>query len=261
MFSIGEISRIKGITKKALRFYERIGLLIPASTDPENGYRYYSTEQFAQIDIIKALRGVEASPLEIRAILNKKNMGEFMEFLDSQRSKAGSRIEALNRNLEVISGVQRAIRESLASCSHSGVFRKAIERRLIVTLPYKAMSTEDEVLADFEKFDHLIEEGRLINGYQTGILYEMKDGRSVPASLFSTVIAAAGSDLSQTMELPAGEYLCVCITKENAAVQAGKINRYLSGNAITPALVLQVELLNDVFSQNSPAAEFEILMT
>jgi DNA-binding transcriptional MerR regulator len=259
MFSIGEVSRIKGITKKALRFYERIGLLIPASTDPENGYRYYSTDQFAQIDIIKALRGVDASPLEIRAILNKKNMGDFMEFLDSQRSKAGLRIEALKRNLDLISGVQRTIRESRESCSHPGVFRKAIERRIVVTLPYKLMSTEDEVIAEFGKFASMIEERRLINGYQTGILYEMRDGNSVPASLFSTVIATDGSDLSRTMELPAGEYLCICITKENTAAQAGKINRHLSRNGITPALVLQVELLNDVFSRNSTAAEFEIL--
>jgi DNA-binding transcriptional MerR regulator len=259
MFSIGEVSRIKGITKKALRFYERIGLLVPASTDPENGYRYYSAEQFSRIDIIKALRGVDASPLEIRAILKKESMGDFMEFLESQRAKAGLRIEALKRNIDLISGVQRAIRGSLESSSHPGVFRKAIERRLVVTLPYKPTSTEDELIAEFEKFGPLIEERRLINGYQTGILYEMRDGSSVPASLFSTVIATDGSDLSRTMELPEGEYLCICISKENAAAQAGKINRYLSRNGIRPAVVLQVELLNDVFSQNSMMAEFEIL--
>src|SRR5512138_193567 len=52
LFSIGEVSKIKGVTKKALRFYERIGLLKPHYINPFNRYRYYSIEQFVYIDII-----------------------------------------------------------------------------------------------------------------------------------------------------------------------------------------------------------------
>jgi hypothetical protein len=40
LFSIGEISAIKGITVKALRFYEKIGLLIPCYINPSNRYRF-----------------------------------------------------------------------------------------------------------------------------------------------------------------------------------------------------------------------------
>jgi DNA-binding transcriptional MerR regulator len=45
MFRIGDFSRLARVSVKALRHYDRLGLLEPARTDPLNGYRYYSSEQ------------------------------------------------------------------------------------------------------------------------------------------------------------------------------------------------------------------------
>ena len=52
-YSIGEVSKIKDITIKALRYYHKVGILIPKYIDEETGYRYYSIDQFVHIDIIK----------------------------------------------------------------------------------------------------------------------------------------------------------------------------------------------------------------
>ena len=45
MLKIGEFSKLSLTTVKALRFYEKAGILIPASIDPWNGYRFYETAQ------------------------------------------------------------------------------------------------------------------------------------------------------------------------------------------------------------------------
>jgi DNA-binding transcriptional MerR regulator len=42
VFSIGEFSKITGLTVKTLRFYHEQQLLPPASIDDRSGYRYYS---------------------------------------------------------------------------------------------------------------------------------------------------------------------------------------------------------------------------
>ena len=42
LLSIGEVSHLKGVGVKALRYYERIGVLRPAYVNPETGYRYYA---------------------------------------------------------------------------------------------------------------------------------------------------------------------------------------------------------------------------
>ena len=43
MLKIGDFSRMSKVTVKALRYYEKEGLLIPKYVDENNGYRYYET--------------------------------------------------------------------------------------------------------------------------------------------------------------------------------------------------------------------------
>ncbi len=51
--SIGNMSKLTGIHIKSLRYYENIGVLIPAYVDPQTKYRYYS---YQQIPNVMALR-------------------------------------------------------------------------------------------------------------------------------------------------------------------------------------------------------------
>lgn len=57
--TIGEISKIKKISIKSLRYYEQIGILVPVKINPDNGYRYYSQEQLLTIDMIKFLSAMD----------------------------------------------------------------------------------------------------------------------------------------------------------------------------------------------------------
>ena len=45
MFKIGEFSKLSMLTVKALRFYEKEGLLSPAHVDEWSGYRFYEARQ------------------------------------------------------------------------------------------------------------------------------------------------------------------------------------------------------------------------
>jgi MerR family transcriptional regulator, activator of bmr gene len=259
-FSIGEVSRIKGVTRKALRFYDKIGLLKPYFINPENGYRFYSIEQFVQIDIIRALRAMDVSPIEIRTVLLRKNTGDVMAFLDAQRRNAAGRIEELGRIIDTIDGVQDTIRGSLSSFSRKGVYRKRLERRHVVTLPYRNWSSDDEAVIEFSKFDRIIEGHGFVNGYQTGVLFKPGHNGSVPFLIFNTVRVHGKPDPSAVKTLPAGEYVCICYSRKNAAGQTLKINRYCARTGLSPRLVLQVELLNDVFSTDSTTAELQLLV-
>jgi DNA-binding transcriptional MerR regulator len=50
MFSIGEFARLGGVSVRTLRHYDEIGLLRPATVDPDTGYRGYSGTQLGQIN-------------------------------------------------------------------------------------------------------------------------------------------------------------------------------------------------------------------
>ncbi|MBO0451934.1 MerR family transcriptional regulator [Candidatus Enterococcus murrayae] len=53
MHSIGEAAEICHVSRKTLRFYEELGLLIPDHVSPKNGYRYYSEDTVMMIPILK----------------------------------------------------------------------------------------------------------------------------------------------------------------------------------------------------------------
>ena len=69
LFSIGDTSRQSGLSVSALRFYDRVGLLVPAWVDPTSAYRWYSLEQLQTAELIAVLRRVGLALPEISLIL------------------------------------------------------------------------------------------------------------------------------------------------------------------------------------------------
>jgi DNA-binding transcriptional MerR regulator len=67
--AIGRFSRLSGLTVKALRHYDEIGLLEPARVDEATGYRYYSLAQARHAEAIRRLRALELPLDEIRGLL------------------------------------------------------------------------------------------------------------------------------------------------------------------------------------------------
>ena len=76
MLKIGEFSKLSHLTIKALRFYEKEGLLIHASIDKWTGYRLYETYQLEDAAKIKSYRQLDLSIDEIKAILLGENAQE-----------------------------------------------------------------------------------------------------------------------------------------------------------------------------------------
>jgi DNA-binding transcriptional MerR regulator len=55
---IGEFARLGGVSIRALRYYDEIGLLKPEYTDPQSGYRQYGAAQLLTLRQVLALRDV-----------------------------------------------------------------------------------------------------------------------------------------------------------------------------------------------------------
>src|ERR1051325_7783348 len=69
MLTIGRFADASGLTVKALRHYDEIGLLVPARVAPDNGYRYYDPAQVEDAVTIRRLRALELPLDEIKALL------------------------------------------------------------------------------------------------------------------------------------------------------------------------------------------------
>ena len=56
LMTIGAFAERTRLSRKALRLYDRLGLLPPARTDPGSGYRFYSEDQVASARLVALLR-------------------------------------------------------------------------------------------------------------------------------------------------------------------------------------------------------------
>lgn len=69
MLSIGEFSKMCGVSTKTLRYYDEIGLIRPEEINPENGYRYYSVSQLHKMLFIQRLKSYHFTLEETKVIL------------------------------------------------------------------------------------------------------------------------------------------------------------------------------------------------
>ena len=65
LFKVGEVTKLTGVTRKALLIYEDKGLLIPAVKDESSGYRYYSADNITQIRSIRSLQSLGLTLKEV----------------------------------------------------------------------------------------------------------------------------------------------------------------------------------------------------
>ncbi|MEM7112134.1 MAG: MerR family transcriptional regulator [Chloroflexota bacterium] len=69
MFDTGKFSRMARVSKRTLRYYDSIDLFKPLKVDPETGTRYYSAEQFADLNRILSLKELGMTLEQIRRML------------------------------------------------------------------------------------------------------------------------------------------------------------------------------------------------
>ena len=68
LLTIGAFARATGLTPKALRLYDELGVLAPAAVDAESGYRFYEPAQVAQARLIARLREIGMPLTTIREV-------------------------------------------------------------------------------------------------------------------------------------------------------------------------------------------------
>lgn len=104
MLKIGEFSKLSLTTVKALRFYEKEGLLMPASVDKWTGYRYYETAQLETAARIKAYRQMGLSIEEIKSIFFGSDARTILsaraELLRKQKRETEHRLSIIEYVLE-----------------------------------------------------------------------------------------------------------------------------------------------------------------
>lgn len=82
-YTVKQLATISGVTPRTLRFYDRIGLLRPASVGA-NGYRAYGAEELVRLQQVLFFRELDYPLADIRAMLGRPGF-DALESLRHQR--------------------------------------------------------------------------------------------------------------------------------------------------------------------------------
>ena len=68
LMTSGAFAQASGLSRKALRLYDELGLLHPARVDPETLYRFYDPDQLEQARLVAWLRRLGMPLARIRVV-------------------------------------------------------------------------------------------------------------------------------------------------------------------------------------------------
>lgn len=100
MYKIGEFSRLSQLPIRTLRYYNQIGLLVPAEVERPSGYRRYAADQLEQVNRILAYKDLGLSLHEIRgALADAASAADIRSLVRRKHDELARRVEAEQRRL------------------------------------------------------------------------------------------------------------------------------------------------------------------
>lgn len=130
--SISDFARLRNVNPKSLRYYERIGALIPAYTDPETGYRYYALEQLVEMDMILMCLELDIPLREAERYRQPDQTLDIRSLLQDGQQKAREKLVHLRNTMQQMEEALRRIEENQGAQRQGGICRRHLSRRLIL---------------------------------------------------------------------------------------------------------------------------------
>ena len=146
-YKIGEISKIYGIGRDSLMYYEEIGILKPFRD--KNGYRMYNLSDIWRLNLIKELRSLNFPMKKIKEYLDDRNIESTKEILNKEISLIDEKIEELLSYKKNIMKRLDTINDELRNLKFDEIDLVYINKR-------KALELNANITKD-EEFDFLIQ--------------------------------------------------------------------------------------------------------
>lgn len=130
LYSVAEVGRLTGLTRKALRHYESLGLVEPVMRT-DAGYRLYDAEALRRIELVSRAKVLGLSLAEASEFIHVaegccgENHPELATLVEGKLSETEQRIEELRSLRETLQGVlerleategQHRCEETLCTC-------------------------------------------------------------------------------------------------------------------------------------------------
>jgi len=114
LHQIGEVAEQLGLSLRTVRYYEEMGLIAPAERT-DGGFRLYSSDEIARLELIKEMKPLGFTVQEMRALLDAKDTlahgfdGGALDALKGFAAAAKHKVAELHTQLERAEKFSRAL--------------------------------------------------------------------------------------------------------------------------------------------------------
>lgn len=117
-FAIEHVAQRTGMTKRTLRYYEEVGLLLPADRT-EGNYRRYTESDVQRLERIKELRDLLGFSLaDIRTLLAAEDERDHLKVAYQQETTVTAKLAQLDHSDELIREQLGLIEQKIAGLEH-----------------------------------------------------------------------------------------------------------------------------------------------
>lgn len=267
-YKIGEISKIKHVTIKALRFYDKVGLLKPAYVDQETGYRYYSSDQLFQVEMIMYLRRLNVSVADIKFLFEHSELPAWNETFEMLQTAMEEKLISLKQDVLKLRKFQEHISSIEKIQDLDGFYLRRMEERKILSVPCTSPPSSHEAVSQFQGMYQEIASENQVTTYQSGSLFscEFPYQELVRTDIFLDINSVYQQPPIHSRVLPAGVYLSLnhryTDFEDDKAYEevAATFLQFIRKKHLRPLLFLEKEAFLDFIGYTRPLTAFQALI-
>lgn len=253
--SIGEAAKTRGVNVQSLRYYEKLGILVPAYINPETGYRYYSLEQIMILDTIMLCVELGIPLKHLKNYVDENGQLEFERLLNAGRRLAKDKIHKIEENLQSIDHTLQHIHAQKSFLGRTGQYTRYIFPRCVITAPCLQIPDAKNYEKCLSGLLDLARENGLHATFPHGIISSYRHGRYTGSRMFLEILPAHHEQIEF---IPEGNYICFQekreIHSDPAKVFSGQLTESYDADIIVSSMSPSSYKYNEVI------LEFQLLV-
>ena len=264
LLTIGEVSKYKHITIKTLRYYHEQGIIIPKHIDNTTGYRYYSKDQFILIDVIKGCKELGATTKELKYISSLKDTKLLFEVLVKKQEQARQNILKMQKVIDDIDYICTKVENNKNYFKNNEIRILEFEERYVASTKTYELG-KISIGEDCINLDSKLGGVSINEIYDAGLLCYTDDEFKIEKSFVSLIINSkkaieiSAKDV-EIINLKKGRYIVYGFEEKNREKTFKKIKNYMTKNNLKSNMYIEIELVVDVYEENSQKYELQILI-
>lgn len=206
--TIGELSKLSGSSIRCLRYYDELGILKPAYTNEETGYRYYAMEQLTTLSLIQVCNELDIPLKQFQNYREEDGSFALKRLVQTGETLAHKKLRQLRQLTGKLGALSEYLTDIQRSKTHSGVYDRTIPARSFAVRPYQGEPCDGYMrMKDLTDLYLQLKNNDIAVLYQQGLLFRCEDDGTIGTYCVTEIIRDKNCPVD-VLAIPSGTYRC-----------------------------------------------------